>query len=125
MYDQQPHPSANCCCHRSFTYEEFISVQHKFQKRQAEIMSVKNEEVARSIDELIQLVATYPRENLDVQIDLKEVELFRSYYSQTMYKVRQPCVLASILPLQKTAHALAPCTVLYVVAAQQGMEMAC
>jgi hypothetical protein len=50
-------------------------------------MSIRNEEVARSIDELIQLVANYPRENPDVQIDSKEIELFKSFYSQTMYKV--------------------------------------
>lgn len=30
---------------RSFTYEEFISSQAKFQRKQAEILAVRNEEV--------------------------------------------------------------------------------
>ncbi len=32
---------------RSFTYEEFIATQAKFQKKQAELLAVRNEEVIK------------------------------------------------------------------------------
>lgn len=41
---------------RSFSYEEFIAAQDKFQKRQADHLAVLNEEVARAIEDVIQLV---------------------------------------------------------------------
>lgn len=41
---------------RSFTYEEFISAQEKFQKSQAEALAVRNGEVARAIEDVITLV---------------------------------------------------------------------
>lgn len=76
-----------CLCCRSFTYEEFITTQAKFQKRQAEQLGIRNAEVARSIDDAIELVRAYPRENPDSNIDEHEIELFKSYYSNLMYKV--------------------------------------
>ena len=36
---------------RSFTFEEFITTQAKFQKKQAELMSVRNEEVSGALGE--------------------------------------------------------------------------
>lgn len=44
-----------CTC-RSFSYEEFIAAQEKFQKRQSEQLAVLNEEVARAIEDVIALV---------------------------------------------------------------------
>lgn len=44
-----------CCC-RSFTYEEFITAQDKFQKAQAQQLAVRNEEVACAIEDVISLV---------------------------------------------------------------------
>lgn len=41
---------------RSFSYEEFIAAQDKFQKRQADRLAVLNEEVARAIEDVIELV---------------------------------------------------------------------
>lgn len=41
---------------RSFTYEEFISAQEKFQKSQAGALAVRNGEVARAIEDVITLV---------------------------------------------------------------------
>lgn len=59
-------PSSMCCNYccvaydhlhcRSFSYEEFIAAQAKFQKRQSEQLVVLNEEVARAIDDVITLV---------------------------------------------------------------------
>lgn len=44
-----------CVC-RSFSYEEFIATQDKFQNKQAETLCVLNEEVARAIEDVISLV---------------------------------------------------------------------
>uniref|UniRef100_A0A383W453 AAA+ ATPase domain-containing protein n=1 Tax=Tetradesmus obliquus TaxID=3088 RepID=A0A383W453_TETOB len=71
---------------RSFTYEEFITAQDKFQKAQAQPLAVRNEEVACAIEDVISLVENAPRENPDVTVDAREVDLFRSYYSSLMYK---------------------------------------
>jgi hypothetical protein len=45
-----------CWCCRSFTYEEFITAQDKFQKAQAQQLAVCNEEVACAIEDVISLV---------------------------------------------------------------------
>ncbi len=63
-------------------------MQAKFQKKQAETLSIRNEEVARAIDDVLHLVATYPRENAsESALDESEMRLFKSYYSGLMYKV--------------------------------------
>ena len=71
---------------RSFTYEEFNACQQRHQKKAAEALAVRNEEVARSIDDVVVLVRAYPRENPQCQLDEREVDLFRAYYSGIMYK---------------------------------------
>ena len=76
---------------RSFTFEEFVSTQSKFQKRQAETLSIKNEEIRRSIEELVTLVKSYPRENPELVLDENEVNLFRRHYSKLTYQV-SPCL---------------------------------
>lgn len=73
---------------RSFTYEDFITSQIKFNKRQSETLAIRNEEVRRSIDDMVHLVRTYPRENPEEVIDEAEVDAFKLFYSQEMYKVR-------------------------------------
>ena len=40
-----------------------------------------------SIDDLIELVRSHPRENIDTQLDEKSVESFRGHYSNAMYQV--------------------------------------
>lgn len=52
---RQPDYWLRSCC-SSFTYEEFISAQEKFQKAQAEQLAVRNEEVATAIEDVISLV---------------------------------------------------------------------
>jgi ribosomal protein S17 len=49
-----------CCRCRSFTYEEFITAQDKFQKAQAQQLAVRNEEVACAIEDVISLVEVRP-----------------------------------------------------------------
>lgn len=50
---------------------------------------VLNEEVARAVDDAVDLVRVYLRENLgEVTLDEQQVGMFRSYYSRRMYQVR-------------------------------------
>lgn len=41
-----------------------------------------------SIEDLIELAQTHPRENLDVQLDEQSISSFRGHYSNAMYQVR-------------------------------------
>jgi len=44
--------------------------------------------VQHSIEDLIELAQTHPRENLDVQLDEQSISSFRGHYSNAMYQVR-------------------------------------
>ena len=81
---------------QSFTYEKFVTTQAVFQRKQAEQLSIRNEEVKRSIDDLLQLVRTYPRENADVVLDEKEAQLFVRHFSKLMYNAITTCTLKSL-----------------------------
>jgi hypothetical protein len=50
---------------------------------------VRNEEVRRSVEDLVALAAGHPRENPEVAADEADVGLLRSYFSGEMYKVRR------------------------------------
>jgi hypothetical protein len=60
----------SCAC-RSFSYEEFIVAQEKFQTRQSEQLAVLNEEVARAIEDVIALVQV---RGLKDQLHLRHVQ---------------------------------------------------
>lgn len=49
-------PPASPTSPRSFTYEEFNACQQRHQKKAAEGLAVRNEEVLRSIEDIIELV---------------------------------------------------------------------
>ncbi|GBG77441.1 hypothetical protein CBR_g23890 [Chara braunii] len=70
----------------SFTFDDFVSTQSRFIKRQTETMEVKNLEVERAVNDLIELVATNPRENMDVHIPDAEMAKFKNHYSKLMYQ---------------------------------------
>ncbi|CAD7698753.1 unnamed protein product [Ostreobium quekettii] len=71
---------------RSFTYEDFINTQGKFIKKQGEMLGVRNREVCRSTEDVIQLIRTYPRENTDVTLKEEDCRMFRRHYSNLMYR---------------------------------------
>jgi hypothetical protein len=91
---------------RSFTYEEFVATQGKFQKRQAETLAIKNEEIRRSIEDLVALVKAYPRENPEVVLDEDEVNLFRRHYSKLTYQVGA----RARIHLHRACSKLRPCS---------------
>lgn len=39
------------------------------------------------MDELVRLVETFPRENMEVALDTEDVSLFKQHHSKLMYKV--------------------------------------
>eukprot|EP00798_Chlamydomonas_sp_ICE-L_P031303 gene31303-6451_t len=86
---------------RSFSYEEFCSAQAKFQKKQGEHLAIRNEEVRRSVEDLIQLVKTYPRENTSVILDDTELNLFKRHYAKIMYRSILTCTQLSLRAMKR------------------------
>ena len=50
----------------------------------------RNVEVQHSIDDIIGLACTHPRENQDLQLDQQSISSFRGHYSNAMYQVSNP-----------------------------------
>ena len=50
----------------------------------------RNVEVQHSIDDIIGLACTHPRENQDLQLDEQSISSFRGHYSNAMYQVSSP-----------------------------------
>lgn len=47
----------------------------------------RNVEVQHSIEDLIELAQTHPRENMDMQLDEQSITSFCGHYSNAMYQV--------------------------------------
>lgn len=61
-------------------------------KRQAEALAVRNGEVQRACEEMLDLVASWPRENAgSVRVAPEAANVFRDYCSNEMYKVGYGC----------------------------------
>eukprot|EP00217_Crustomastix_stigmatica_P013603 CAMPEP_0183798542 /NCGR_PEP_ID=MMETSP0803_2-20130417/19119_1 /TAXON_ID=195967 /ORGANISM="Crustomastix stigmata, Strain CCMP3273" /LENGTH=4519 /DNA_ID=CAMNT_0026043227 /DNA_START=42 /DNA_END=13598 /DNA_ORIENTATION=- len=85
----------------SFTYEEFVATQTKFVKRQAEKLIVKNSEISRAVQELCDLCASYPRDNMEVAIPEANVAKFTEHYSNFMYSAILEATKASFNAMKK------------------------
>lgn len=55
-------------------------------KKKGTNLAIRNDEVRRSIDDVVELIKTYPRENEGVLVDENDCRLFRRHYSKLMYK---------------------------------------
>ena len=73
---------------RTFTYDEFVSAQSRYIRKLTEGLVIRNQEVQRSCEELLDLLASWPRENTDVKLDAAECTKFRDACSRQMYQVR-------------------------------------
>jgi hypothetical protein len=70
--------------------------QAKFAKRQCEVLAIRNEEIRRSVEDLVALVRSYPRENPEEQLDEAEVAAFMAHYSHLTYQaILQVCTPGS------------------------------
>lgn len=63
----------------------------------------------RGIEELIALVASYPRDNLEIAVDAADMAAFRGYYAKLLYEVPATCCSRAlhrsgvlIIPLWRT-----------------------
>lgn len=70
---------------QSFSYDEFVSMQTKFVAKQGSTISVRNQEIRRTVHELVQLINTAPRENPDVRMDTEAATHFNDHYYLAMY----------------------------------------
>ena len=61
-------------------------------------------QVRRSIEDLLHLVKTYPRENTDVVLNEEELLLFQRHYSKLMYQTILQCTQKSLAVRGACAH---------------------
>ena len=85
---------------QSFTYDEFINAQTRSTRKQGSVLAVKNEEVRRAVNELVDLVRLYPRENNQVTFPNEDADLFRRHYSKLMYQAILAATRASFTALK-------------------------
>jgi dynein heavy chain len=71
---------------RSFTFEDFVSTQARFIKRQTEELVIKNNEIERGVNELCDMVRAYPRENPETPLSDAVVVEFTKHYAKLMYQ---------------------------------------
>lgn len=87
---------------RSFTYDEFTAAQQRHQARAAAALAVRNEEVARAVDDAVALVRAHPRENAEAcRLDEREVELFRGCHSNATYRAILAAVQRSFAAIKR------------------------
>jgi dynein heavy chain, axonemal len=70
---------------QSFSYEEFVSMQTKFVAKQGSTIAVRNQEIRRSMQELVHLINKAPRENPLVHMDKEAATNFNDHYYLAMY----------------------------------------
>lgn len=57
----------------------------------------RNTEVQHAVDELVRLVETFPRENMDVCLDPEDIAMFKQYHSKLMYKVQPSPISPTVI----------------------------
>lgn len=103
---------------RSFTFEEFNAAQQRHQRRAAERLAVRNEEVARSVEDVIALARPRHRlakggqqqqqqqeeveqEQKQEEQERQEVAMFRAYYSDATYRAILAAVQRSFSAIKR------------------------
>lgn len=69
--------------------------------RKSNNLAIRNQEVCRSIEDAVDLIKTYPRENGDVQVEESDCHMFRRHYSKLMYKAVLSATKMSFSALKK------------------------
>ncbi|KAI3432720.1 hypothetical protein D9Q98_004263 [Chlorella vulgaris] len=86
----------------SLTREEFVAQQAQFVGRQVEALSVRNQEVQRACEELLDLAASWPRENGgEVRQGPGTANAFRDHCARSMYQALLSAVKSSFAALQR------------------------
>ncbi len=63
----------------------------------------RNTEVQHAVDELVRLVDTFPRENMEA-VDAEDISMFKQHHSKLMYKVRSDLTTAALVSKQWNPH---------------------
>jgi dynein heavy chain len=70
----------------TFTLEQFVTMQEKVTKRKTLMMDAKNLEVERAVEDLINVVLSFPMEDFgSASISEETVQKLRDHYSRLMY----------------------------------------
>ncbi|KAK9865923.1 hypothetical protein WJX84_001850 [Apatococcus fuscideae] len=92
---------------RSFTHDDFVATQSKHTKKISQLLTTKNTEVQQAVDELVRLVETFPRENMDLSLDPEDISMFKQYHSKLMYKAIANATSESFAALRRKLGARA------------------
>jgi dynein heavy chain len=91
----------NLPAEQSYTYEEFLSTQARYIKKQTEQIAVRNVEIERGVRDLCDLVINAPRENAEEVLDQTAVHEFTKHYAKLMYQAILTATRASFLAMKK------------------------
>ena len=91
----------NLPAEQSYTYEEFLSTQARYIKKQTEQIAVRNVEIERGVRDLCDLVINAPRENAEEVLDKTAVHEFTAHYAKLMYQAILTATRASFLAMKK------------------------
>ena len=91
----------NLPAEQSYTYEEFLSTQARYIKKQTEQIAVRNVEIERGVRDLCDLVLNAPRENAEEVLDQTAVDEFTAHYAKLMYQAILTATRASFLAMKK------------------------
>ena len=70
----------------AFSYDEFVALQTRFIAKQGRAIGVRNAEVRRTVQELVHLINTAPRENPAVPLDRDAATNFNDHFYLAMYE---------------------------------------
>ena len=70
----------------SFTLDKFVTVQERVIKHQTNVMVAKNQEIEEAVEDLIELIGSYPLDSGPAGVDEHEVTKLRGHYSRLLYR---------------------------------------
>jgi dynein heavy chain len=86
---------------KSFTFDDFVSHQSAFIKSRTAELVVRNQEVQRAVNDLLELIRTFPRENTaDVSLSNTEIGAFTRHYSRLIYIAIRAATRASLAAMK-------------------------
>lgn len=69
----------------SFSLDEFVTLEEKYVKEQAEQLGAKNTEVERAVDDLCEMVRSYPLAADAGEVDESKLKGVKDYFEKQMY----------------------------------------
>ncbi|CAG9462434.1 unnamed protein product [Pedinophyceae sp. YPF-701] len=86
---------------QTVTFEDFMLTQSKFIKRKLETMIIRNGEVQRALEDIVQALEDYPRNNTSMRIMQADVDELWRHYSRLMYQAILKCIKASFRSMKE------------------------